>query len=316
MRISTIGYVGKQGVKSIWRNKMFSLASIATMSACIFLFGLFFSILVNFQYIIRSAEEGVAITVFFDEEATDEQIQKIGEELKARDDVSEVKYISAEQAWEDFQKDYFGANPELAEGFKDDNPLANSDNYEVYMKTTDNSQDLIARSKSLSSTQQDLVKFAQSLDGVSKVNKSDVVANTLSSVNMLVAYISIAIIAILLGVSIFLISNTVTMGITIRREEIAIMKYIGAKDFFVRAPFIVEGIFIGLIGAAVPLVALYFAYGKVVNYVLERFEILNNILDFLPVGQVYQILLPVGLILGVGIGFVGSFFTIRKHLKA
>ena len=67
------------------------------------------------------------------------------------------------------------------------------------------------------------------------------------------------------------------MGITIRREEIAIMKYIGAKDFFVRAPFIVEGIFIGLIGAAVPLVALYFAYGKVVNYVLERFEILNNI---------------------------------------
>ena len=188
MRISTIGYVGKQGVKSIWRNKMFSLASIATMSACIFLFGLFFSILVNFQYIIRSAEEGVAITVFFDEEATDEQIQKIGEELKARDDVSEVKYISAEQAWEDFQKDYFGDNLELAEGFKDDNPLANSDNYEVYMKTTDNNQDLIARSKSLSSTQQDLVKFAQSLDGVSKVNKSDVVANTLSSVNMLVAY--------------------------------------------------------------------------------------------------------------------------------
>ena len=81
MRISTIGYVGKQGVKSIWRNKMFSLASIATMSACIFLFGLFFSILVNFQYIIRSAEEGVAITVFFNEEATDEQIQKIGKEL-------------------------------------------------------------------------------------------------------------------------------------------------------------------------------------------------------------------------------------------
>ena len=107
MRISTIGYVGKQGVKSIWRNKMFSLASIATMSACIFLFGLFFSILVNFQYIIRSAEEGVAITVFFDEEATDEQIQKIGEELKARDDVSEVKYISAEQAWENFKDKYF-----------------------------------------------------------------------------------------------------------------------------------------------------------------------------------------------------------------
>ena len=313
--ISTIGYVGKQGVKSIWRNKMFSLASLATMSACIFLFGLFFSILVNFQYIIRSAEEGVAITVFFDEEATDEQIQKIGEELKARDDVSEVKYISAEQAWEDFQKDYFGDNLELAEGFKDDNPLANSDNYEVYMKTTDNSQDLIARSKSLSSTQQDLVKFAQSLDGVSKVNKSDVVANTLSSVNMLVAYISIAIIAILLGVSIFLISNTVTMGITVRKEEIAIMKYIGAKDFVVRSPFVIEGLIIGIFGAAIPLGLLYVLYDKAVSYVMERFSILKNIIDFLPVNVVYTYLLPIGLIMGIGIGFLGSFFTVRKHLR-
>ena len=315
MRISTIGYVGKQGVKNIWRNKMFSLASIATMSACIFLFGLFFSILVNFQYIIRSAEEGVAITVFFNEEATDEQIQKIGKELKARDDVSEVKYISAEQAWEDFQKDYFGDNPELAEGFKDDNPLANSDNYEVYMKTTDNSQDLIARSKSLSSTQQDLVKFAQSLDGVSKVNKSDVVANTLSSVNMLVAYISIAIIAILLGVSIFLISNTVTMGITVRKEEIAIMKYIGAKDFVVRSPFVIEGLIIGIFGAAIPLGLLYVLYDKAVSYVMERFSILKNIIDFLPVNVVYTYLLPIGLIMGIGIGFLGSFFTVRKHLR-
>jgi hypothetical protein len=294
---------------------MFSLASIATMSACIFLFGLFFSILVNFQYIIRSAEEGVAITVFFDEEATDEQIQKIGEELKARDDVSEVKYISAEQAWEDFQKDYFGDNLELAEGFKDDNPLANSDNYEVYMKTTDNSQDLIARSKSLSSTQQDLVKFAQSLDGVSKVNKSDVVANTLSSVNMLVAYISIAIIAILLGVSIFLISNTVTMGITVRKEEIAIMKYIGAKDFVVRSPFVIEGLIIGIFGAAIPLGLLYVLYDKAVSYVMERFSILKNIIDFLPVNVVYTYLLPIGLIMGIGIGFLGSFFTVRKHLR-
>ena len=294
---------------------MFSLASIATMSACIFLFGLFFSILVNFQYIIRSAEEGVAITVFFDEEATDEQIQKIGKELKARDDVSEVKYISAEQAWEDFQKDYFGDNLELAEGFKDDNPLANSDNYEVYMKTTDNNQDLIARSKSLSSTQQDLVKFAQSLDGVSKVNKSDVVANTLSSVNMLVAYISIAIIAILLGVSIFLISNTVTMGITVRKEEIAIMKYIGAKDFVVRSPFVIEGLIIGIFGAAIPLGLLYVLYDKAVSYVMERFSILKNIIDFLPVNVVYTYLLPIGLIMGIGIGFLGSFFTVRKHLR-
>ena len=316
MRISTFGYVGKQGVKNIWRNKMFSLASIATMSACIFLFGLFFSILVNFQYIIKSSEEGVAITVFFNDDATEEQKKEIGEQLESRDDVSEVKYVSADDAWAEFQKEYFGDNPELAEGFKDDNPLAHSDNYEVYMKTVKgDNKDLIAKSKSLSATQQDLVKFAQSLDGVRQVNKSDVVANTLSSVNMLVAYVSIAIIAILLGVSIFLISNTVTTGITVRKEEIAIMKYIGAKDFVVRSPFVIEGLIIGLFGAAIPLALLYFLYDKAVVYIMEKFSILKNIITFLPVGNVYIYLLPIGLVMGIGIGFLGSYFTVRKHLR-
>ena len=316
MRISTFGYVGKQGVKNIWRNKMFSLASIATMSACIFLFGLFFSILVNFQYIIKSAEEGVAITVFFNGDATEEQKKEIGEQLESRDDVSEVKYVSSDDAWAEFQKEYFGDNPELAEGFKDDNPLAGSDNYEVYMKTVKgDNKDLIAKSKSLSATQQDLVKFAQSLDGVRQVNKSDVVANTLSSVNMLVAYVSIAIIAILLGVSIFLISNTVTTGITVRKEEIAIMKYIGAKDFVVRSPFVIEGLIIGLFGAVIPLALLYFLYDKAVVYIMEKFSILKNIITFLPVGNVYIYLLPIGLAMGIGIGFLGSYFTVRKHLR-
>lgn len=316
MRISTIGYVGKQGIKNIWRNKMFSLASVATMSACIFLFGLFFSILVNFQYIIRSAEEGVAITVFFTEDATDEQKQEIGEQLKSHEGVAKVVYVSADEAWQEFQKEYFGDNPELAEGFKDDNPLASSDNYEVYMQTMDDEEEnLLAKSRSLSETQNNLVKFAQTLDGVREVNKSDVVANTLSSVNTLVAIVSIAIIIILFGVSIFLISNTVTMGITVRKEEIAIMKYIGAKDFVVRSPFVIEGLVIGVFGAAIPLTLLYFLYDKAVQYIMQRFSILQNIIDFLPVGTVYQILLPIGLVMGIGIGFLGSFFTVRKHLK-
>lgn len=316
MRISTFGYVGKQGVKNIWRNKMFSLASIATMSACIFLFGLFFSIIVNFQYIIKTAEEGVAITVFFDEDATDEQKDTIKEQLEARDEVAKVEYISAEQAWDEFQEQYFDGNPELAEGFKDDNPLASSDNFAVYMKTSDNNKEnLFARSRSLSTTQQDLVKFAQSLDGVREVNKSDVVANTLSSVNMLVAYVSIAIIAILFFVSIFLISNTVTMGIEVRKEEIAIMKYIGAKDFVVRSPFVIEGLIIGIFGAAIPLGLLFILYDKAVEYVMEKFSILENIIEFLPVWSVYHYLLPIGVAMGIGIGFLGSFFTVRKHLK-
>lgn len=301
MRISTFGYSMKQGVKNIGRNKMFSMASIATMSACIFLFGLFYSIVMNFNYIVDKAEQGVAITVFFSEDATQEQKDKIGEDLKKEDGVLEVNYISAEEAWNKFQDDYFGDSKEAAEGFKNDNPLANSDNYEVYMSDV--------------SKQKQVVSYAEKLDGVRKVNKSDTVAKTLTSVNKLVGIISAAIILILLAVSIFLISNTVTMGITVRREEIAIMKYIGAKDGFVRAPFVFEGLLIGVIGAIIPLVMLYFMYDKAVSYVMTRYSLLNNIVDFLPVMRVYSTLLPVGIALGVGIGFLGSTFTIRKHLK-
>ena len=141
------------------------------------------------------------------------------------------------------------------------------------------------------------------------------VARTLTSVNRLVGYVSIAIIAILLAVSIFLISNTVTMGITVRREEIAIMKYIGAKDSFVRAPFVVEGMFIGLVGSAIPLVLLYFMYQSIVSYVASQFNFLSGFLEFIPISQVFRILVPVSLLLGVGIGYVGSRLTLKKHLK-
>lgn len=302
MRISTVGYSVKQGVKNIGRNKMFSLASIATMSACIFVFGLFFSIIMNFQHIVHKAEESVAITVFFDDDATKEQIDSIGEKLKEQNGVREVNYVSAEEAWESFQKEYFGDNAsEAAEGFKDDNPLANSDNYEVYLDDV--------------SVQSDLVTYAESLSGVQKVQKSEVVANTLTSINRLVWYASVVLIGILLAISVFLISNTVTMGIAVRREEIAIMKYIGAKDSFVRMPFIIEGVTIGFIGAVIPLAIFYFVYNKAIDYILSRFSLLKNILDFLPVTEVYHTLLPAGLLLGIGIGLLGSVFTIRKHLR-
>lgn len=301
MRISTVGYTMKQGVKNIGRNKLFSLASVATMAACIFLFGLFFSVILNFNYIVKKAEEGVAITVFFEENLEDSKVEAIGDALRDRDDVLKVTYVSADEAWDTFKDEYFRESKDLAEGFKDDNPLAGSDNYEVYMKDVE--------------SQKEVVKFAEGLDGVRKVNKSDVVAKTLSSVNKLILYVSAAIILILLIVTVFLISNTVTIGITVRKEEIAIMKYIGAKDYFVRGPFIVEGILIGLVGAAIPLAGLYVVYDKAIDYIMTRFSILNNILDFMPVWDVYKILLPTGLLLGVGIGFIGSFFTIRKHLK-
>lgn len=301
MRISTFLYTLKQGAKNIWKNKMFSLASIATMSACIFLFGIFYSVVVNFQNVVKEVESGVAVTVFFADDVTQEQIDEIGEQISKRAEVSKKVFVSADEAWEEFQKIYFEGAEEMAEGFADDNPLANSAHYEVYMNDI--------------SMQESLVTYLQSLDGVKEVKSSDVAANTLTDFNRLIGYVSAGIILILLCVAVFLISNTVTIGIAVRREEIAIMKLIGATDYFVRAPFIVEGILIGIIGSALPLSVLYFMYRKIILYVSDKFHWLSGMLEFLPVERVFSTLIPVGLILGVGIGFLGSRMTIRKHLK-
>lgn len=301
MKISTFGYTIKQGIKNIWTNKMFSIASIATMAACIFMFGMFYSIVVNFQHVVKDVESGVAITVFFDDGTTQDQIDAIGQEIAMRPEVSSFNYVSAEEAWEEYKLEYFDGDEAAAASFGTDNPLAGEPNYEIYMEDI--------------SQQSSLVSYLEGLDHVSRVRQSEMVANTLTDFNRLVSIVSAVIILILICVAVFLISNTVRTGIAVRKEEIGIMKVIGATDYFVRAPFIVEGILIGLIGAAIPLIILHAMYGRIIEYVANRFGFLNNLLTFLPVDTVFQILLPVGLILGVGIGYIGSRVTVRKHIN-
>lgn len=300
MKISTLGYSFRQGLKNIKRNKLFSLASIATIVACIFLLGLFYSIVVNFQHMVEKAEESVCVTVFFDEGMEETQIEQIGEEIKQRVEVSEILFTSAEEAWENFKVDYFAENPELADGFKEDNPLADSANYQVYLNDV--------------SMQPALVTYIKNLDGVRQVNYSEITASTLSDFSRLAGYISAGVIIILLLVSIFLISNTITIGITVRKEEIKIMKLIGATDFFVRSPFIVEGILIGVIGAIIPIVILYFVYSNAVRYVISQFQTISSTFTFLPVNEVFVVMAPAALVIGAGIGLIGSRITIRKHL--
>ena len=300
MRPSTIWYTLKQGVKNIKRNWMFSLASIITMAACIFLVGVFYSLVTNVDNIAHKVEQEVPITVFFDEGTTDEEMQEVGNLIQARPEVERVEFESGDQAWQNFKDKYFQGS-DAADGFKDDNPLVNSSNYQVYLNQIEK--------------QTELVNYIQSLEHVREVNQSEQAANTLGSFNKLVSYASIIIIAILLLISIFLISNTVSVGISVRKEEIGIMKYIGATDAFVRAPFVLEGMVLGVIGAAIPLAALYFLYNTAVEFILTKFNVLTGVVDFIPVWQIYQVLLPIGLLLGIGIGFIGSIWTTRKHLR-
>ena len=298
MKISTFVFTFKQGFKNIFRNKIFSIATIATIAACIFLFGLFYSVVENVQYSIAKAETNVAVTVFFDEGISDSRIQEIGDMIRTRPEVSSVNYVSASDAWEAFKVDYLG---EYADGYEGDNPLEGSENFEIYLKDV--------------SKQGELVSYLETVDGIREINHSDVTANILTQFNKLLSYVSLGIIGILLAVSLFLISNTVAMGIAVRREEIGIMKLIGATDFVVRSPFLIEGILLGMIGAAIPLIAVYFIYNNIIVYATQQFVILNDILQFKTSREIFSVLIPVALVLGVGLGFFGSLITVRKHLR-
>ncbi len=296
-----LGYILKEGFKSVWINKVFSIASIATMMACIFLFGVFYAVLVNFQGIMRDVESGVAITVFFDEGTTQEQMDEVGIKIASRPEVSSFNFVSADEAWENYKLEYFEGDEEAAAAFGTENPLANEASYEIYMEDI--------------SQQQELVDYLEDQEYVRRVRQSETVANTLTDANTLMGVVSVAILVILVCVTIFLISNTVRTGIAVRKEEIGIMKMIGATDFFVRSPFVVEGLFIGAVGAVVPLIILFFAYGRVINYVAERFGFLNNMISFVSARSVFTILIPISLILGIGVGYLGSRVTVHRHIN-
>jgi cell division transport system permease protein len=297
-RIRTFNYTLKEGFKGLFRNKWYTLASIATISACLFLLGIFMAIMMNVQHIIENVQKGVAVTTFFVEGTVEEDILKLKEQIEVREEVDRIIYVTAEQAWEDFKKDmnlgeYFEGNA--------DNPLAECANLQIYINDT--------------SKQEDLVTYLKSVTMIRRVNENAMAATTLSGVDSLASVATMGIIGILLLVSIFLINNTITIGISIRKEEINIMKYIGASDFFVRFPFIIQGIFIGLVGAGIPLTAIYYLYNEVLEIVISYIPSLSTMLGFLNVTDIFEYLLPLSLGIGVGIGFFGSYFTCRKHLN-
>lgn len=302
MQMNTLAYSIKQGLRNIQRNLLFSLASIGTIVACLFLFGVFYSVVLNMENEIHAIENSLTISVFFDEGINEEQITQVGEQIQALENVDEMNFISSDAAWDTYIEDVYRGDKEYVSSvFGEDNPLVNSSSYELTLKDIDR--------------QQDTVKQLEGISGVRKVNSSDETAGGLTSLERLVGYISLAIILILLFVSLFLISNTITIGISVRKEEIAIMKLIGAKDIFVRAPFLVEGILIGLIGSVIPLGILYFMYNAMTGYLTERFEIVANLVEFVSVGQVYKGMAPISILLGVGVGFFGSLITTHRHLR-
>lgn len=306
--MSTVTYCLKQGLRNFFRNPLFTFASVATVSACIFLFSVFLILACNLRNTLAEAETNVGITVFFREGITAEEKETIRKRAEETAGVREVHYTGADEAWDSFRKTYFGDEyEELSQAFDGENPLEFSDSFEIF------TDDI--------GIQPELVSMLRSLDGVREVNFASGAVSFLKKLNHWVVILSFVIIGILFVVSVFLIGNTINVAAVFRKRENEIMKLIGARDFMIRAPFVIEGVLIGSLGAFLPLLA--------VNILYERFIVwFDSQLGLLPMASLIQeILKPTGpaglrkmlisgaLIMGVGMGFIVSLITINRHLR-
>lgn len=301
MRINTIGYCVKQGTVNLFKNRLMTLASVGTISACLLVIGVFYIIVSNVEYMIDTMQNNVGVAVFFEEGLTEEEILNIQSGLKANPAVYRVEYISAKAAWDTFKEKYFEGKEELLAGFEAENPLEDSASLQIYLADI--------------SKQSMLVSEIVATPGVRYVRQDQEVTDIIQSFSDLVKYVSVVLIAILIIVSVFLISNTVRLAIELRKTEINIMKYIGATDTFIRGPFIIEGAAIGLWGAVLPMVFIYYFYESAVNRISEKFLLLNDFLVFMEVPVLFSRLLPLSVGIGIGIGVIGSMLTIHRHLK-
>ena len=296
-----LSYVFKTGFRNLGNKKLFSFASIGTIASSVLVFCIFFVLATNIRGLIDKIETTVGIQVFFDSNLSEEEIQELANNNFITDDVKSIKFKSSNEAWEKFKVDYFDNKEELAAAFEDDNPLANSASYEILLNDI--------------TKQYDYVNYLKSIDGVRQVNYSNVLIDALTNINLGISSFSIILISLLLIIAMILISNTITLASQFRKKENEIMKLIGATNFMIRAPFVIEGFFIGFFGSLIPILLICSIYNYLMKLVLENATFLTNI--FTPVDLI-NIAVPmslIGIVVSCFVCMLVSFFTIRKHLK-
>ena len=271
---------------------MFSLASLGTIIACVFLLGTFLSVALNVRSTMQQMEQSVGISVFFEPGISAERKDQIGEEIKKKEDIATMRYVSAEEAWESYKKDVFQGNEELLEGFEGNNPLKESDSYEITLKEV--------------KSYRQVVSHLETIDGVRKVRYSEGAAEGMMKINTMGTYLAGGIILILM---------TVSIGVAVREEEISIMKLIGAANGFIKAPFQAEGMIIGILGSLIPTAIIFAGYEGIINWMNDKFHVVTVFMKFVPIQQIMLYLLPLALLVGIVIGLLGSSITIRKYLK-
>ncbi len=279
MKPSSIRYYFKESFSGLLKNRLMTVASMATVAACILIMSFSYCMVNNLQYMLAQLEDDIGIAAFMPSNTTAEQVENVKKEIEGIEHVTEVEYVSPDAALEDLKKE-LDADDILAGLEGENNPLSNS--------------------------------FNISIDDI---KNQGIVLQKLNEIKPIITVLGIVIIVILVVISVVIIVNTIKISVFTRKTEINIMKYVGATDWFIRWPFIIEGVLIGLLGALIPMLIAWPAYAKSVSMIYDFFPVIKNMVTFRESSEIFSILLPFSLIFGILLGVIGSVTSIRKHLK-
>lgn len=295
LKIRTIKYLIKEGIAGIWENRLMSFAATGTIVLCLIILGLSYSIAANVDYLLKQVESTIGITAYIDTTLKQPEITALKNKIEAIPHVTTVTYISKDEALASFSEDQSIKN--IMDQFKEDNPLPAS--FEIHMDELENQESIVKTLEQY--IELELSYFQTETPMLVQIGKS-------------IRLISVVVIGCLTLVGILLMSNTIKLTVYIRRREINIMKYIGATDWFIRCPFIVEGIAIGLLGAVIPIFVILGAYKWFTQTIYASFSLIMESVKLQETSVILANFIPMSLIIGISIGVIGSGIAIRKHL--
>ena len=294
-------YIFKSAFENLGTKKLFTVASIGTISCSVLIFCIFFVVGTNIHEVIRTIETTIGIQVFFDEGYSEEEIKNIANKNFMTEDVKSMKFISSEEAWENFKQSYFAGNTNVAEAFEDENPLAKSASYEILLNDI--------------SKQEEYVNYIKNVEGIRDVRYSSSLISILTNFNIAISYFSIGLIAVLVLIAIILIANTIAVASQYRKQECEIMKLIGATNFMVRAPFVIEGMLIGFFGTIIPLGIVIGLYNYTFSMILDRTMLISSILTPVPISDFWFFMSTSSISVSVFVCLVVSSITINRHIN-
>ncbi len=299
MRPSTIKYFIKEGFGSLKKNLLMTVASIIAVIACISIMSFSYCTVTNLQYMLDQMEDSIGISVFLKGDMTSEEIESMKQQISSIEHVTGVTYVSPRDSLENLKNEW-GADEDIFIGFDDqNNPLSHS--FQISLDQIESQGAVIAE--------------LDQMEGIDNVEYGQSLSEVLVRVSRIFQIGGLLVMAVLGVISVMIIINTIRISVMNRRVEINIMKYVGATDWFIRWPFIIEGVIIGLVGALVPLIVGMPLYSKVVTVFYEYVPFVESFVHFRLTGDVYLFLLPASLIFGVLLGVVGSVTSIKKHLQ-